>query len=205
MHPTVARTILICSRTPAVFRALVCGLEPDWTEHDYGPMPLTTPEAKANPDSVGGARTWSVREIMAHMLFNERTDWMPRIRWVFEHGEAKPFERFDMIGHKPLLAQHTLAEMLDLFERERAASLGDLAAMSLSEADLARRGTHPALGPATVAHLLGAWIVHDLNHIAQMCKAMAYQAKSDAGPWEAYMSILSPPSPRGGKPNSQPS
>ncbi len=201
MHPLVARTIHICQRSPGVFRALVGGVDAAWTEHDYGPMPLSTPEAKANPDSVGGARTWSVREIMAHMLFNERTDWMPRIRWVLEHGEAKPFERFDMVGHKPLLARHALAEMLDLFERERAESLRDLAAMNLTDADVARRATHPALGPVELRHLLGAWIVHDLNHIAQMCKAMAYQAKQDAGPWEAYMSILAPPNPRGGRPN----
>lgn len=201
MLPEVARTITVCSRTPAVFRALVGGLDAHWTERDYGPMPLSTAAARDNPDSVGGARTWSVREIMAHMLFNERTDWMPRIRWVMEHGEGKAFVRFDMIGHRPLLAKHTLAEMLDLFERERAESLRALEAMHLTGGDMDRGGLHPALGKVAMRHLLGAWIVHDLNHIAQMCKAMAYQAKADTGPWEAYMSILSPPNPRGGAPS----
>lgn len=201
MTPDVARTIDICSRTPAVFRTLVGGLHAHWTDHDYGPMPLTTAAARENPESVGGARTWSVGEIMAHMLFNERTDWLPRIRWVFEHADRKAFIRFDMVGHRPLLARHSLAEMLDLFERERAQSLRELAALNLSGDDLARKGLHPALGTVELRHLLGGWIVHDLNHIAQMCKAIAYQAKDDCGPWEAYMSILGPPMPRGGAPS----
>ena len=198
MPPEVARTIDVCSRTPGAFRAILGGLGPHWTDHVYGPMPLTTPEARANPDSVGGARTWSAREIMAHMLFNERTDWIPRLRWVLEHGDSKPFIRFDMVGHRPLLTQHSLAEMLDLFERERAESLAALRGMNLSANDLDRPGLHPALGPAQLRHLPGAWIVHALNHPAEVCKAVAYQAKDDAGPWEAYMSILSPPNPRGG-------
>jgi len=38
--------------------------------------------------------------------------------------------------------------------------------------------------------------VHDLNHIAQVCKAVAFQFGEGAGPWCAYLSILSPPNPR---------
>lgn len=198
MLAEIARTIEVCSRTPAVFEALLGGLSAEWVERDYGPMPLGTPEARANPDSVGGARTWSAREVMAHMLFNERTDWMPRIRWVLAHGDRKAFIRFDMVGHRPLLERHELGEMVAMFKAERATSMAELRALDLSAADLERPGLHPALGPVKLRHLLGAWIVHDLNHAAQMCKAIAFQAKTEAGPWEAYMSILSPPNPRGG-------
>ena len=58
--------LVILTRTPAVFRALLAGLEVRLTDADYGP----------NPAHAGGGRTWSAREIVAHMLFNERTDWL---------------------------------------------------------------------------------------------------------------------------------
>jgi hypothetical protein len=35
-----------------------------------------------------------------------------------------------------------------------------------------------------------------LNHIAQICKGLAFQHRNAVGPWEAYLSILAPPSPR---------
>ncbi len=34
------------------------------------------------------------------------------------------------------------------------------------------------------------WAVHDLNHIAQMAKAMAYQYRDMVGPFLVYASIL---------------
>jgi len=49
---------------------------------------------------------------------------------------------------------------------------------------------HPALGPVTMEALLAAWVVHDLNHIAQIAKAMAFQYRDAVGAWQAYMSIL---------------
>jgi hypothetical protein len=38
--------------------------------------------------------------------------------------------------------------------------------------------------------LLAAWVVHDLNHIAQIARVMAKQYKADTGPWPAYLKIL---------------
>jgi hypothetical protein len=133
---------------------------------------------------------------MAHLVFNERTDWIPRLELILKHGETKPFDRFDRAGHKDLLAKHTLGTLLDLFARERAGSLSRLCAKTLTPRDLDRRGTHPALGSVTLGNLLAAWVVHDLNHIAQVCKALAYQYKGEVGAWESYLSILSPPNPR---------
>ena len=165
-------------RTPRVLRELLAGLADAWTTPDYGPG------------------TWSAKEIVAHYIFGERTDWVPRLRIILEHGEARRFEPFDRSGHKELLARHTLAELLAIFERERAEGLAALRAAGLTHGDLARAGTHPALGRVTLGNLLAAWVVHDLNHIAQIAKALAYQYKAEVGPWEAYLSILAPPNPR---------
>jgi hypothetical protein len=68
--------------------------------------------------------------------------------------------------------------------------------MSLTASDMERRGRHPSFGPVTLAQLLATWVVHDVNHIAQVCKAMAFQHYREVGPWEAYLSILAPPAPR---------
>lgn len=173
---SMARAML--ARTPATLRAMLAGLDERWTEPDYGPD------------------TWSAREVVAHLIFGEQTDWIPRARILLAHGEARPFDSFDRSGHKPLLARHTLAELLDLFERERAKSLAVLDSFNLSTSDLARRGRHPALGTVTLANLLATWVVHDLNHLAQIAKAMAFQYAPQVGPWERYLSVLAPPNPR---------
>ena len=106
------------------------------------------------------------------------------------------FEPFDRDGHLPLCRKNTLPQLLDLFAKLRADNVSALRRLALTPQDLLRRGSHPALGPVTLGQMLATWVAHDLNHIAQVCKAMAYQHKSDVGPWEQYLSILAPPAPR---------
>ncbi len=80
--------------------------------------------------------------------------------------------------------------MLDTFEELRRENIDSLAALNLSEQQLDLRGTHPELGTLTLRNLLAMWAVHDLNHIAQMAKAMAYQYRDKVGPFLEYASIL---------------
>jgi len=178
MLPSLDTIRPILERTPPTLRTLLHGLDESWARRPYGPG------------------TWSAHEVVAHLVFGERTDWIPRTRHILAHGDARPFEPFDRAGHVGLAREHTTAALLDLFERERSASLADLDALRLTPADLARAGRHPALGTVTLGHLLATWAVHDLNHVAQACKALAWQRHEDVGPWERYLSILSPPNPR---------
>ena len=106
------------------------------------------------------------------------------------------FEPFDLKGHLTLCREKTTAELLNLFKSLRSANLAELTSMSLKPADFAWRGSHPSLGPVTLAQLLATWVVHDLNHVAQVCKGLAYQHCGEVGPWKAYLSILAPPAPR---------
>ena len=133
---------------------------------------------------------------MGHLIWADQTDWLPRARHILEFGDSRPFEAFDRNGQRSLMQGKTLHRLLDEFDQSRRESLAGLKSLQLTDADLARRGLHPALGPATMGNLLSMWVVHDLNHIAQICKAMSYQYKESVGPWEAYASILSPPAPR---------
>jgi hypothetical protein len=121
---------------------------------------------------------------------------MPRARQIMTHGEDVVFEPFDRDGHVALCLEHTTSELLDLFASLRRANLSELRSMSLTASDMERRGRHPSLGPVTLAQLLATWVVHDVNHIAQVCKALAFQHYCEVGPWEAYLSILAPPAPR---------
>lgn len=178
MHASTAQITNILTRTPATLRALLTDLDPALAEANYGPG------------------TWSAKEVVAHLIFGERTDWIPRAKHILEHGDATPFPPFDRAGHTPLVRAHSLTELLALFASERADGLRDLEAIHLTAADLARPGRHPALGAVTLGNLLATWAVHDLNHIAQISKAIAYQFKPAVGPWEQYLSVLAPPNPR---------
>ena len=55
---------------------------------------------------------------------------------------------------------------------------------------MALRGTHPELGAVTLAALLSTWVVHDLNHIHQIAKCMAFQYRSNLGPWLEWATVI---------------
>ena len=178
MNFDLEQTIAILARSPDILRALVSDMSEEWTQKNYG------------------ANTWSAHEVLGHLIWGERTDWMPRLQQILAVGDAIPFEPFDRDGHTSLCEGSSTIEQLEIFANERSKNLEQLSDLSLSSNDLQKTGRHPALGVVTISELLAAWAVHDLNHVAQICKAMAYQFRETVGPWEAYLSILSPPNPR---------
>jgi hypothetical protein len=62
--------------------------------------------------------------------------------------------------------------------------------MNLTPKELARRGMHPDLGPVTMAALLAGWVTHDLNHIHQIAKCMAYQYKEESQTWANFQGVF---------------
>lgn len=178
MQFKIEEAVAILARTPGIVRSLATGLPPTWARADYG---------------VG---TWSVHEIVGHLIWGERTDWIPRARHILMVGTGGPFEPFARNGHEALCRDHSTAELLDLFDQSRSSSIQELRQLNLAAADLPREGVHPALGTVTLAQLLATWVVHDLNHIAQIAKATAWQYRDEVGPWIQYLSILAPPNPR---------
>jgi DinB superfamily len=168
----------VLAKTPQVLKALLIGLSEESLHANYG-------EA-----------TWSPHEVVGHLIHGEQTDWIPRARLIMHAGESVPFDPFDRCGHADLCSQYTTSELLCLFEEFRAANLAELHSWGIQPADFARQGRHPALGRVTLGELLATWVVHDLNHIAQVCKGLAFQHRREVGPWEAYLSILASPRPR---------
>jgi hypothetical protein len=169
---SLAEVVAILTRTPATLDAMLRGLSDDWTRRNEG------------------EKTWSAYDIVGHLIVGERTDWMPRVRMILEHGEARPFVPFDRFAQFKESQDRSLAQLLDDFAAARRESLISLDAVKLQSGDFSRRGKHPALGVVMLSQLLATWAVHDLNHLHQLARVMAHQYREQAGPWSAYLGVL---------------
>jgi len=169
---SLAEAIALLTRTPATLNALLRGLPDIWAH------------------SNEGQDTWSAFDIVGHLIVGDRTDWMPRVRTILEHGETRPFDPFDRFAQKKESEGKSLEQLLDAFARVRSESLAALQALNLQPADLTRRGKHPALGVVTLSELLATWAAHDLTHLHQLSRVMAYQYRDEVGPWSAYLGVL---------------
>jgi hypothetical protein len=107
---------------------------------------------------------------------------------ILEHGESRPFEKFDRLAQQRNSAGKSLGQLLDEFAALRAQSLATINALDVSDA--ARRGLHPELGAVTLGHLLNTWAAHDLTHLHQLSRVMAHQVGEAVGPWSIYLGVL---------------
>ncbi|MGO9310711.1 MAG: DinB family protein [Spirochaetia bacterium] len=163
----------LLARTPGVLNAWLRGLPAGW---------LAAHE---------GGQTWSPTDVVGHLIHGERTDWIPRVHHILEHGESLAFEPYDRLAQFHDFVGVPLPELLDEFARARDANLRDLASLALEDAALDRRGLHPSLGAVTLRQLLAAWVAHDLDHVTQIARVMARQYADEVGPWRAYLRVIS--------------
>ena len=166
------RTIALLTRTPPTLDAFLRDLPETWILGNEG------------------GKTWSPFDIVGHLIHGERTDWMARTRIILQYGEDRPFDPFDRLGQERESRGKSLGELLDEFARLRALNLDALRGMDLQPSDFDRRGRHPALGAVTLAQLLSTWAVHDLTHLHQLSRVMAFQYRDVVGPWSAYLGVL---------------
>jgi len=165
-------TIALLARTPAALDALLRGLPEAWTMRNEG------------------ENTWTVFDVVAHLAYLERTDWIGRARRILEFGETRPFDSVNRVGFRQDSQGKSLGQLLDEFARVRSENLDTIRAMNLHGEDLARRGLHPALGPVTLSQLLATWAAHDLTHLHQLSRIMAHQYRDAVGPWSAYLGVM---------------
>ncbi|MFI5203515.1 MAG: DinB family protein [Flavobacteriales bacterium] len=163
---------LILKRSPGVFEIMVKEL-PGHLVH-----------------SNEGVDTWSVFDIVGHMIHGEKTDWIPRAKIILEHGIQKPFEPFDRFAQFRDSKGKSLNDLLAEFKTWREKSLAELDSMKIDNDTLKLKGMHPALGEVNLGQLFSTWVVHDLNHIAQVSRVIAKQYKEKCGVWAAYLRIL---------------
>jgi hypothetical protein len=164
--------LAVLTRTPATLNVLLRGLPNIWVRCNEG------------------NDTWSPFDIVGHLIYGERTDWMPRVRIMLENGEARSFDPFDRFAQLKESQDKSLEQLLDDFARLRRENLSALQALNLKREDLTKRGRHPTLGVVTLFELLATWAVHDLTHIHQLSRVMAHQYRDAVGPWTAYLGVL---------------
>src|SRR6476646_2279871 len=77
MNFEVNRAIEILQQTPLAIEALLNGLSDEWISANEG------------------KETWSPYDVVGHLIHGEKTDWIPRIEHLLQHGDAVPFPPFD--------------------------------------------------------------------------------------------------------------
>jgi DinB superfamily len=172
MEHDLENTVALLASTPAALDALLHGLPEAWTHRNEG---------------VG---TFTVVDVVGHLIYADKADWMPRARMILKHGETQPFEPFDRWGHVEECMGRTLAQLLDEFARVRSGCLDGLRALNLRSEQLELRGRHPALGVVTLSNLLATWAAHDLTHLHQVSRIMAHQYREAVGPFSAFLGVM---------------
>ena len=162
----------VLGRTPATLEALLAGLGDGWVRGTEGPD------------------TFSPFDVVGHLIDGEETDWMPRARIILAGGPDPRFQPYDRFRHRARNAGRTLASLLSELAELRAANLEVLRSWKLTPVQLDLPGTHPSLGPVTLRQLLAAWVVHDLEHVAQAVRVMSKQYKGAVGPWVPFLPVL---------------
>jgi len=172
MNFSLSKSIEILERTPDVLIVMLQNLSIEWTSNNEG------------------GETWSVYDIVGHLIHGELTDWTPRMEIILSEKTDKAFTPFDRFAQFEKNKGKTLRQLLDEFRDLRLDNINLLKSKELTQQDLERTGVHPAFGAVSLSQLISTWTVHDLNHIAQISRVMAKQYKAAVGPWTEYLRIL---------------
>ena len=170
MKQNLAATLALLAAFPATLNAMLCSLPESLTQ------------------ASEGQGTWTVTQVLAHLIHGERTDWMPRVQIILRAGESETFPAFQREAH--LNDLRSLPELLTDFADLRASSLAELQRLQLMPMDLERCGRHPVFGVVTLSQLLATWPAHDLTHLHQIARILAVQYREDVGPWSRYLGVL---------------
>ncbi len=166
------KSIEILERTPFVIEAMIKGISDEWTKSNEGP------------------ETWSVYDIVGHLVHGEKTDWLTRMEIILSENANKKFIPFDRFAQVKESRGKSLSMLIEEFKTLRKKNIVKLRLKRIDSTELLKRGIHPEFGKVTLKQLLSTWVVHDLNHIAQISRVMAKQYKPEVGPWVEYLPIL---------------
>ena len=171
MEFSIENSVPILRNTPSVLRAITKDLPGDWLY------------------SNEGGDTWSVYDIVGHLLHGELTDWIARLEKVLSANDKEfiPFDRFAQFTESK---DKSLAQLLDEFEEARNRNVTILLMKNIGPELHNEEGIHPAFGKVKLSQLLATWTAHDLGHIGQIARVMAKQYKGAVGPWVEYLRIL---------------
>ncbi len=123
---------------------------------------------------------WSILEICAHLLDEEREDFRPRLASTLrDPAAAWPALDLDNVAQRRGYDARDLRATVEEFTRERDASVAFL--RGLAAPDFARAHAHRKFGPIAAGDLLASWAAHDALHLRQIAKRLHGLAGRDAG------------------------
>lgn len=172
MISSIKHSVQILERTPLTLQTLLSNIDEEWTQKNEGD------------------KTWSPFDVIGHLVHCEETNWIPRINIMLSDNEIKKFEPLDRFAQFEKCKGKTTDQLLEDFINVRRSSLSKLERLKISEAQLAKTAIHPELGLVNLSQLISTWVVHDLDHLAQISRVMAKQYKNEVGPWIQYMRVL---------------
>ncbi len=172
MDHYLQHTVSLLTRTPATLNALLRDLPDAWTLRNEG------------------ENTWSVFDVVGHLIYGERVNWIPRAKMLRQFGETQTFEPFDRRAFVRESQGKSLPQLLDEFSTLRSKNLDEMRSWNLQQKDLDLRGQHPALGAVTLSEMMATWAAHDLTHLHQITRIMAYQYREAVGPWRQNLGVM---------------
>ncbi|WP_419213989.1 DinB family protein [Maribacter sp. X9] len=149
------QSIEILKTTPFVIESYLSTLSKDWIKNNEG------------------KDTWSPYDILGHLIFGEKTDWITRIKIILSDSDNKLFQSFDRFAQLKGDQNKPIETMIQEFKDLRKKNLEKLTSLNIKEKDLSRIGIHPEFGKVILQQLIATWVVHDLGHLAKISRVMA--------------------------------
>lgn len=172
MKFNINKSLQILNRTPAVIEVLLKDLDEEWIINNEG------------------GETWSPFIVTGHLVYAEKTNWIPRVKAIVDEQSDRKFPLFNRFGQFEDSKGKSLDDLIEEFKNLRKENISILKNIITDETLLDKRGIHPEFGEVELRQLLSTWVVHDLAHLSQITRVMAKQYKEAIGPWTAYFSVV---------------
>ncbi len=95
MNFTLEKSLEILERTPNALITMLQDISADWTSANEG------------------GETWSVYDIIGHLIHGEKTDWMPRTDIILSENSDKAFKPFDRFAQFEDSKGKSLSQLLN--------------------------------------------------------------------------------------------
>jgi len=146
---------------------------------------LTESDLLYRPTDEKGDPTWSITEIVAHVVETEIYDMRPRFESTLLRDPDEEWEPIDPEGWavaRDYQSREVHGE-LERFVSLRRENVEWL--RSLDQPNLLREHHHPKFPSIRAGHLLAAWTAHDALHARQIVKRRYQMIVRDAGEFDA--------------------
>ena len=172
MKFSINKSLEILQNTPNVMTSLLHNLSDEWTTNNEG------------------ENTWTAKEVLAHLILCEQTDWLPRAKIILSNNDHKIFEPLDMVAHFEIAKNNSLKDLINEFKRLREIGINEIKSFNLQDTDFNKTANHPVIGEVNLQQIFSTWVTHDLTHIAQIARVIAKQNKENVGAFATFLTIL---------------